>query len=160
MFYLLCVLQVYRGKACQKMIKDLPSPRSLIETDVTGEMAPSHISIPQPYRSMVPIPTLEVDEPSKMLGVYICPAGEGIKHVGWLDRLQTKPLPTKDVWLSFFLQLYPGMSWGLPTIIMPPNKLEQEFQQLYYKCLSKLGVNRCITREWRMLSPRCLGFGM
>ena len=103
-----------------------------------------------------------------MLGVYFCPTGEGGNHVtsmtangeGWLDRLQAKPLPTKDAWLSFFMQLYPGMSWGLPTVIMPPNKIEQEFQRLYYKCLPKLGVNWCITREWRMLSLRYLGFGM
>ena len=70
------------------------------------------------------------------------------KGNGWLDRLQTKPLPTRDAWLSFFLQLYPEMIWGLSTVIMPTNKLEQEFQRLYYKCLLKLGVNHCtIARE-------------
>ena len=90
--------------------------------------------------SRVPIPTLEVDEPSRMLDVYLCPAGSRTKHVtsmtakgaSWLDRLQAKPLPRKYAWLSFFLQLYPGMSWGLSTAIMSPNKLEQEYQRLYY----------------------------
>jgi len=37
---------------------------------------------------------------------------------------------------------------GLSTVIMPTNKLEQEFQRLYYKCLLKLRVNHCtIARE-------------
>ena len=156
MLYLLHVLQVYRGgESCLKRIKDLPPPGSLIEIAATREMSPSHISIPHPDGSRVPIPTLGVDEPSNMLGLYFCLAGEGKKHVTsmtangneWLDRLQTKPLPTRDAWLSFFLQLYPEMIWGLSTVIMPTNKLEQEFQRLYYKCLLKLGVNRCIARE-------------
>ena len=68
------------GNSCLKKIKDLPTPRSLIETDVIGEIAPSHISISQPDGSRAPIPTLEVYEPSKMLGVYFCPAGEGQKE--------------------------------------------------------------------------------
>ena len=77
---------------------------NLITPEGRGDSAPSHISVMQPDGSRVPIPTLEVDDPSKMLGVYFCPAGDGTKHVtlmtakgtSWLDRLQPKSLPRKD----------------------------------------------------------------
>jgi len=70
-------------------------PQEVLSLQRTGGSIPSHISVTQPDGSTVPIPTLEVDEPSKMLGIYFCPAGDGTKHVtsmtakgaSWLDRL-------------------------------------------------------------------------
>jgi len=43
---------------------------------------------------------------------------------------------------------------------MPPNKMEQAIQSLYFWCLPKLGVNCCITHEWQMLTPYYQGLGM
>ena len=71
-----------------------------------------------------------------------------------------RPLPTRDGWLSFYLQLHPGMMWGLETVIISPNRLEKMIQSLYFQCLPLLGVNRHITKEWRMLPERYHGLGM
>jgi len=46
------------------------------------------------------------------------------KGLSWLDRLNAKSLLPRDVWLSFHLQLHHGMIWGLLTVIMPSNKME------------------------------------
>ena len=113
-------------------------------------------------------PLLEVSKPSEMLGVFFGPDGNGISHMQqmnvkgsvWLDPLDAKPLPSRNTWLSVHLQLHPGMAWGLPTVILVPNKMEKIIQSLYFCCLPKLGVNICITREWRMLTPRYYGVGM
>ena len=52
------------------------------------------------------------------------------------------------------------MSWGLETVIIKPSKLEAMMQSLYFKCLPFLGVNRHITKEWRMLPEQYHGLGM
>ena len=102
----------------------------MVLDDQAGVLAPSHIKVSQPDGLVVSIPTLEVDKACNTLGLF-CPAGDGTKHVKqmvvkdevWLDRLQAKPLPARDAYLSLFLQLYPEMSWGLTTVGMTPNKL-------------------------------------
>ncbi len=58
-----------------------------------------------------------------------------------------------------FLQLYPAMSYGLTTVIIPPKKLDALMGELYYKALPMLGINRCIARDWRLLSERYQGLG-
>ena len=82
------------------------------------------------------------------------------KGYDWADRLTTRPLPPRDSWLSFFLQLLPGISWGLLTVVMPPAQLNREFNDLYYRILPLLGINRHIGFDWRMLSERFGGLGL
>ena len=70
------------------------------------------------------------------------------KGLTWADRLTTRPLPDHDVWLSFFLQLYPGMAYGLASAVIKPEKFDKLMNGLYYKVLPLLGVNRCINTSW------------
>ena len=108
------------GKAHLKKIKDLPTPRSLIGPDGTGESATSHISISQPDGSRVAVPTLEVDAPSNMLGVYFCPAGNGKTHVtsmtakGENRQAPGKITAHKRCMAKFFLVIVPRDELG-PT---------------------------------------------
>jgi hypothetical protein len=120
----------------------------------------SHIHVPQPNGPLVPIVTHDVTIASKMLGTFWSPAGNCITHVEytaqkgliWMDCLRTKPLPCRDVWLSFQLQLFPAILWGLMvTVCLPPHKLDTMYQRLYEKALPLLGVNRKIKKEWRTL---------
>ena len=117
------------GRACLKKVKDLPAAATIMETDrEEGETAPAHITIPQPDGPPVPIPTLEVSTSSEMLGVFFRPDSDGSSHMQQmkakgavrLERLEAKPLPPIDAWLSFHLQLHLGITWGLPTVILPP----------------------------------------
>ncbi len=63
----------------------------------------------------------------------------------------TKPLPSRDVWLSFYMQLFPGISWGLVPGCMLPTKLDKIIQQVYERALPFLSVNCKIKKEWRTL---------
>ena len=56
-----------------------------------------------------------------------------------------------DAWLSFFMQLYPGISYGLASVVIRPSKLDELMNSLYYKILPLLGINRCIATPWRMI---------
>ncbi len=58
------------------------------------------------------------------------------------------------------MQLFPAMSWGLVAVVLPPKKLEEMMQSLYFCVLLCLGVNKCITKEWRMLPERYVGLGL
>ena len=148
------------GRARMRSLHDLPAPTAYV---LDGEKAfPSHIYIPQPDGSESPIITHEVTTASKMLGVHFSPAGNSLTHVShmvqkgldWVDCLRTKPVSRSDAWLSFYLQLFPGISWGLATVCMPPTKLDSMLQRVYAKALPFLGVNCKIKRAWRTLPER------
>ncbi len=95
-----------------KSLQDLLAPWCYI---ANGEiMLPLHITIPQPVSPAISISTHDVTTASKMLGVYFSLAGNSAMHVEhmvqrgleWVDCLFTTPVSRKDVWLSFYLQLY------------------------------------------------------
>ena len=162
--------QFSRGRARMKRRRQLPQPQCMVEIEEKGKkrQVPSHISIPQPDGSTAPIPTRDVTEATEMLGVFFKPLGDSLDHIKemcakgyeWADRLDLRPLPPRDAWLSFFLQLLPGISWGLLSVVMSPAKLERELQDLYFRILPLLGVNRHIELDWRMLGERFGGLGL
>lgn len=106
---------------------------------------------------MVPVPTKNVTELTEMLGLYFAPVGNGFHHMEvmkkkglqWLDRLKTRPLPSRDAW-----------AYGLASVVLSPSKLEKLVRGVYLHALPLLGINRCITTEWTMLPPRYQGLGM
>jgi hypothetical protein len=53
--------------------------------------------------------------------------------------------------MSFSLQLYPGMSWGLSTIVLSSHELYMATKPVYFKCLPLLGIQRHIEPPWRTL---------
>ncbi len=117
------------GWAKMKCLRDLSEPTSYV-TD-GKRLLPSHIHVPQPDRPPVPIMTLDVTTASKMLGTCWSPTGNWDMHVeymvqkglNWVDRLWTKPLPCRDAWLSFQLQLFPAILWGLVTVYPSPTQI-------------------------------------
>ena len=156
-----------RGKARLKKVKELPPPLGVVQQK-DGTLAPAQFYVPTPPAGRALIPTLEVTEESEMLGTFYASASDGTRHLTemrgkgfeWADRLTTRPLPRCDAWLSFFLQLFPGMVWGLETVMMPPPKMTDLMQKLYFRLLLKLDVNRHIAKEWRMLPERFHGLGL
>jgi hypothetical protein len=145
------------GRAQLKSVLDLPPPATCInEGDIR---LPLHITIPQPDGPAVGRVTHDVSTASKMLGVHFSPAGNSATHVkhivqkglDWADCLQTKPLPCHDAWLSFNLQLFLAISWGLITVCLTPHVLDMMIQCIYAKALPSLGANRKIKKQWRTL---------
>ena len=70
------------------------------------------------------------------------------KGLDWADCLLTKPVSRGDAWLSFYMQLCPGIMWGLVTVCMPPQLLDRSFQRVYAAALPFLGVSSKIKKEW------------
>jgi hypothetical protein len=103
-----------------------------------------------------------------MLGVHVSPAGNTATHVEhmlqkdfeWANCLQTMPLPCCNAWLSFYLQLFLAISWGIVTVCLPPQRLDMMTQQIYAEALPSLGMNRNIKKEWRTLSEMYQGLSL
>ena len=155
------------GRARLKSLKQLPEAEFKAEVKGKG-LQPAHITVPQPDGSNAPIHTVDVFEPTKMLGIFFAPAGDSTEHVeemcqkghDWVDRVTARPLQTSDAWLSFMYQLFPGMSWGLVTTVIAPGKLNDLLHKVYYKALPLLGIRRTMRREYRTLPERFQGLGL
>ena len=159
------------GKATLAKVRQLPpAPGEVQVVDKQGveRTYQSHIRIPQPDGTTVPIPTRETTDASKMLGVHYACAGDGTTHcremkaagVQWVDGLKSRPLHRRDAWMSFHLQLTPKVSYGIAAVVHPPKKIDESFQSVLYQALPLLGVNRCITRFWRTLPIKYQGLGL
>ena len=61
-----------------------------------------------------------------------------------VDRTNTGKLPRRDAWTSFFAQLLPVINWGLVAVVLTSKALQKYYQDLYYKILPLIGVNRNI----------------
>jgi hypothetical protein len=147
-----------KGKAKLRTISSLPTPSALIIMP-NGSTAPSHLRVPLPDGTSVPIPTLRNEETSLMLGVHWSPSSGGNVHVNkmakkgynWADRMKSRPLSDDLAWKSFNHQLQLGMTWGIATVVMHPQKLLAQFQRVYFKCLPSLNVNCHIELPWHLI---------
>ena len=74
--------------------------------------------------------------------------------------MKSRPLLHDLAWKSFNHQLQPGMTWGLTTVVMPPQKLLAQFQRVYFKCLPSLNVNCHIKLPWRVIPEWYQGLGL
>ena len=100
--YFMC-WRFVRGQPRLKRIDELPYPCAQVEQK-DGTMAPAHLMISQPDGPALPIATPDVSTASKILGVHFAPVGDGTTHVeamrgkgmDWVDKMKTKPLPTRD----------------------------------------------------------------
>jgi hypothetical protein len=136
-----------RGRVQIKLLGNLPALKCYSAED--GMMLPSHISIPQPEGPDLPIISHDIHTASKMLGVHFSPAGNLMTQVGnmvqigldWVDCLRTKPVCRNNAWLSFYLQLFPALLWGLVTVCMPSKKLNTKIQRVYEMALPFLSVS-------------------
>jgi hypothetical protein len=147
-----------KGRAKMRTISLLPSPSAFI-TMPDGTIAPSHLRVLLPDGTSEPIPALKNKETSLMLGVNWGPLSGGGTHVGemakkgysWADQMRSCPLPHNLAWKSFNLQLQPSIPWGIATVVMSPQKLLAQMQQVYFKCLPSLNVYCHIELPWRLI---------
>jgi hypothetical protein len=126
------------------------------------------VIIPQPQGDDVEIELCGPGVSLEVLGVYSCPAGVGKKQLSkmvgkgktWAGKVRRSTLPPSDVWFSFSNQSVPSFSFGLCPLMSTPQDVEHKFMAMYYQCLSPLGVNQCIAKEWRTLPVEWLGLGI
>jgi hypothetical protein len=154
------------GHAKMKSPCDHPEPTQYISEG--GSLFPLHFTIPQPVGPDILINTHDVTTTSKVLGVDFSPAGNSTTHMermvqkflDWVDCLRTKPLARRDAWLSFYMQLFPGIFWGLVTVCMHPRKLDTLIQRVYAEALPFLGILCKIKKEWGTLPEMFQGLAL
>jgi hypothetical protein len=161
------VYKFLAGRATLGSIGTLPTSSTLIP-QIDGPPLPSHLTVPLPDGSTVPIPTLPPASASLMLGIWYGPSFRGTKHIqemcrkghDWAAQLHLRPLNHAEAWVSFSLQLYPGMAWGLSTVVLSSRELYLATKPVYFKCLPLLGVQRHIELPWRTLPELLQGIGL
>ncbi len=161
------VYRFFRGRATLGTIGALPTPTSLIP-QIDGPPLSSHLTVPLPDGSSTPIPTLPPTSASLMLGIWFGPSSCGTKHIqemcqkghNWADQLHLRPLSHAEVWVSFYLQLYPGMAWGLSTAVLTSKEFFLATKPIYFKCHPLLGIQRHIELPWRTLPESFQGIGL
>jgi hypothetical protein len=161
------VYKYKNGRAHMGTIATLPPPTAYIP-QINASPLPSHLTIPLPDGTTVPIPTLPPTTASLMLGIWFGPASRGTKHIqemcqkghDWADCLHLRPLRHSDAWMSFLLQLYPGMSWGLSTFVLSSHELYMATKPVYFKCLPLLGIQCHIEHPWQTLPESFQGIGL
>jgi hypothetical protein len=122
-----------------RTVKALPDSIAPI-TLPSGKTAPSHLRVPLPNGMSAPIPTLQNEHASLMLGIYFVPTSGGSTHIqemakkgyAWSDRIRSCLLPPDLAWKSFIHQLQPIMTWGIATVVLSPQKLLKQFQRVYF----------------------------
>jgi hypothetical protein len=133
--------------------------------------------IPQHDGTKKAIELVDVTEARETLGVFTSPDSTPKpksakdrrsrhlqKMVGkgeeWCRKVTDSSLPTRDIWRSFSTQAKPSFQYGNVVLMDSPTVVRDAFNALYFKCLPALGVNRCITRGWRMLPVSFQGLGL
>jgi hypothetical protein len=109
---------------------------------LTGPPIPSHLTVPLPDGTSAPIPTIPTLEASLMLEIWFGPTSRGTKHMNemcskgfvWADKLNARPLPPLVAWISFSLQLCPGMLWGITTVVLSPQELYKATRPVFFWC--------------------------
>jgi hypothetical protein len=155
------------GHAVIGGMKSLPTPSAMIPQN-EGTPLPSHLTVPLPDGTCAPIPTIPNTTASLTLGIWHAPSSRGTKHMkemcsrghNWVDRLCSRPLPHLEAWISFTHQLYPGMIWGLVTVVLLALELFATTRPVYFKCLPLLGIQSHIKLPWRTLPEAYQGIGL
>ncbi len=146
------------GRAKMRTISLLPAP-SVFITMPDRFIAPSHLRVLLLNGTSEPIPTLKNKETSLMLEVNWGPSSGVGTHVremakkgyNWADQMRSCPQPHNLAWKSFNLQLQLGMTWGIATVVIPPQKLLVQIQRVYFRCLPSLDVNCHIELLWHLI---------
>jgi hypothetical protein len=166
-FCLFYGLQVFPGKSNPWYHWSASCPTSLIP-QIDGPPLPSHLTVPLPDGSTAPIPTLPPTSASLMLGIWFGPSSRGTKHIqemcqkghDWADQLHSRPLSHAEAWVSFYLQLYPGMAWGLSMVVLMSKEFFLATKPFFFMCLPLLGVQCHIELPWCTLPESFQGISL
>ena len=136
------------------------------------------LKITLPDGSQESISLLDVDDARITLGIATRPNGDDTHHLRaegsprdkwkyiktrvetWVNRLVNGRLPAKHAWVSYKLQLWAGVRYGLGVLAIPLAEFGELTKNFAYRVLPKLGVNRNIRTGWRYLHPAFSGCGL
>ena len=104
----------------------------------------------------------------RKLGVLCAPSGNfsdqvesmitsGLHHA---SCLRSHHVPPREARMSVNQALMPKILYGIVAVNHSPVLLEKAFHKIYHEVLPHIGVNRKITREYRMLPEQYQGLGL
>ena len=135
-----------------------------------------HITLPSGETEDIAL--LDVNEPRVTLGVSTCPTGDDSHHLNasgsardkwksvrtraetWVNRLRNGHLPPRYAWVSYKLQLWSSVRYGLGVLAVPLSQMGELTTNFAYRVLPCLGVNRNIKTGWRYLHSAFSGCGL
>ena len=123
---------------------------------------PAHeFVIPQKGDKTVPIPTVGAEAGTKSLGVMFDLGNKCQHHIDyiakkgneWVSRLNSDSyLSRQDAWCSYMYQLEPSLAYSIEALSADPTKVERMQCRIYFRSLSRLGVNKHIIETVRRMS--------
>ena len=116
----------------------------------------------------VTIPQRMVNDADKTLGVYHCPSGGHQVHMEklrgkvdeWLNQMKNGHLPSALVWMSYRIQLWARIKYGLGTLTNSLEVSEQCLNEIDFQLLPLLNVNQHIRTGWRRIHQTFGGIGL
>ena len=132
------------------------------------------LQVPQKDGRTAPISQLPHTESRKTLGLWTNPAGDCAKQLEvlqdklarWVSRLEDGRLPAKWAWVSYTMQLWSKLRYGLGcnsssnAALLAQEAEGGPFRRLHRRMLPLLGVNRNIKLGWRHLPSAFGGIGL
>jgi len=127
------------------------------------------MTIPLPDGTRAPISNGQVDTAEKSLGVWSAIDGNDSKHIeenvtgktaNWINRMRNAHLPARLGWIAYRFKLWAGIRYGIATLAIPLTESRRILQTENFQCLSFLGINRNVKREWRTLHRAFGGIGL
>ncbi len=117
------------------------------------------LSVTNPDGSRSSIRQEEVSTSKKTQGIYNAPSGGNQGHLEyihgkltmWIARMQNGHLPNHMAWTAYKLQLWPGLCYGLGTMMNDLKATESIFDKADYEMMPILGVACTVKRELRKL---------
>ena len=133
-----------------------------------AQLPKTMITIPQPDGTRVEISMKDPESAKRKLGVMCAPSGNfsdqvesmvksGLHHA---SCLRAHHVPPREARMSVNQALMPKILYGIVAVNHPPALLEKAFHKIYHEVLPNIGVNRKITRAYRMLPEQYQGLGL
>ena len=126
------------------------------------------MTVPQASGDAKVIAQLMHSEADKNLGLFVRPDGVNEPHLKqirdkieeWTALINEGHLPTRSVWMSYKLQLWASVKYGLGASSATIKELEEGLGSADFYLLSKLGVVRSISKELRYIPTALGGIGL
>jgi hypothetical protein len=131
-------------------------------------MVPREMLITNPNGTTSPIKQEKVTESKKTLGIHDSPSGGNAGHlsfikatvVSWVNQMTNGHLPNHMAWIAYKHQLWPGVRFGLGTMMNNLEVVDNLLHDEDYRMSNVVGMVRSVTKDLRCLHTTFGGFGL
>jgi hypothetical protein len=125
------------------------------------------IVVPLEDRTLSKIEHLNIDTPTKTLGLVTAPTGIDArankqmkdKAEAWLAQAKAGKLHKQNIWFLMDKQFWPKVGYGIGTVSAPFQELEEGLMRSYHDMLLIGGVRKLVQKELRQMDSGFYGVG-